>query len=78
MLKQSAFNSTMGLVQHFGGMRNPGALAVAETLSPEAECVMIMGDEQPSLMTEIALCQQCYTMKEVNLALLAEIQERKF
>lgn len=72
MLKPSAANSTLGLLQHFGGMHNPGALAVAEAMSPDPDCVMIFGDADPHLMTEIFICQQCALMKDINLAMLME------
>lgn len=72
MLKPSAANSTLGLVQHFGGLGNPGALAVAEAMSPEPDCVMIFGDAEPSLMTEVTICQNCFLMGELNLAMLME------
>ena len=48
------------------------ALAVAEAMSPEPDCVLIMGDEEPSLMTELFVCQECAMMKDFNLALALE------
>jgi hypothetical protein len=72
MLKPGATNSTLGLVQHFGGFGNPGVLAIAEAMSPEPDCVMVMGDEDPSLMTEIFICQQCFLHKSLDMAVLLE------
>jgi len=57
----------MGLMQMFGGN-----LALAEAMSPEPDCVMVMGDEEPSLMTELFICQECFLAKPVELALIVE------
>lgn len=71
-LNPSATNSTLGLVQHFGGLGNAGALAVAEAMSPDSDCVMVLGDKEPSLMTELAICQKCALMKDLNIGVLME------
>lgn len=59
-------NQTLGLAQYFGGN-----LALAETLSPEPSPVMLMGEEDQELWTELLICQNCYT-EELNLVVLAE------
>lgn len=60
-----AANQTLGLMQMFGGH-----LAIAEALTPEADCVKIAGDENEQLMTELLICQDCYMMKDMSLPLL--------
>ncbi len=61
-----AANTTLGLNQMFRGN-----LALAEVFTSEPHPVKVAGDEDPNLMTELLLCQDCY-MSEVNLAVLAE------
>jgi hypothetical protein len=65
--KERAVNATLGLNQIFGGR----ALALAEAMSPDPECVVIASDQEPSLETVLILCQNCYC-SGVNLAMLAE------
>lgn len=61
-----AANTTLGLNQMFRGN-----LALAEVFTSEPHPVKVAGDEDPNLMTELFLCQNCY-VGEVNLAMLAE------
>lgn len=70
IVKASAYNQTIGLVQMFGGGR--GSLAIAEAMSPQPEVVLIAGDEQKELMDEFLICQECYLSKGINFAQLAE------
>lgn len=72
MLRPSAVNSTMGIAQMFGGIDRPGALAIAEVMSPDPDCIMVLGDLKPELMLEIYVCQNCALMKDVNIAMLME------
>lgn len=65
-------NSTLGLVHQFGGFDNPGALAIAEAMSPEPDCATIIGDVEPDLMTELTICQQCFLFKSLDMAILME------
>ena len=67
MLKPQATNQVMGLMQMFGGN-----LAVAEAMAPDTDCVMVMGDEEPSLMTEINICQNCFLHGSLDLVILTE------
>lgn len=59
-------NTTLGLAQMFHGN-----LGLAEVFTSEPHPVKVAGDEDPNLMTELLLCQDCY-VGEVNLAALAE------
>lgn len=72
MLDRNATNSTLGLIQHFGGFGNHGSLAIAEAMSPNPDCVKVLGDEEPSLMVEVNICQNCFISKELNIAVLME------
>lgn len=66
MLKPTAANGVLGLQQMLG------SLALAEAMAPEPDCVLVMGDEEPALMTEINVCQQCFLMKPLDMAILME------
>lgn len=77
MFKPGAMRDTMALVEKFGGLRNPGALAVAEIMSPDPECITILGDEKPELMIEFNLCQRCFLKGSMDIALLAECAQKK-
>lgn len=65
MIDQRAMQQTGGLAMMFGG-----ATALAEMFSPNPEIVMVLGEKDPALMTEMLICFNCYTQKP-----LAEIQE---
>jgi hypothetical protein len=67
MISPHAANGVMGLTQMFGGN-----LALAEAMAPEPDCVKVLGDEEPDLMTEVNICQECFLMKPLNMALLME------
>lgn len=60
-------NEVLGLTQCFRG-----ALALAEAMAPEPEVVMVLGDEDKALQTELFICQECLTMKALDLAALME------
>jgi hypothetical protein len=67
MFKPQAVNTTMGLMQMFGGN-----LALAEVMSSQPDAVTVMGDENPELMTEIIICQECLLGKPLDMALLLD------
>ena len=67
MLKPCATNQVLGLAQMFGG-----SLSLAETMAPESDCVLVMGDQEPSLMTEIHVCQECFLMGKIELPVMME------
>ena len=67
MVNPQAGNQVLGLTQMFGGN-----LALAEVMAPDSDCVLIMGDKEPSLMTEMHICQECVLMKAIELAILME------
>lgn len=67
MIKPKEGNQVLGLMQVLGG-----SLALAETMAPEAHCVLVMGDADPTLMAEVAICQDCFLMKFTDLVILME------
>lgn len=67
MVMPHATHQTLGLVQYFNGN-----LALAEAMSPEPDCVKVLGDEEPSLMREVHVCQKCFLEKSLYLAVLME------
>lgn len=69
-----AVNSTLGLNQIFGGH----ALKLAEAMGSCADkAVLVAGDSNPELTTELLLCQECFSFKELRLGTLAEDRVRK-
>lgn len=53
-------------------------MALAELMSPESDCVVIMGDKEPKLTTEIHICQECFLMKPLDMApLLESVREKE-
>ena len=67
MINPRAGNQVLGMMQMLGGN-----LALAETIAPEPDCVLVMGDKEPALMTELNLCQGCFMEGGIDLALLME------
>lgn len=67
MAKPGSSNQVLGLMQMFGG-----SLALAETMAPDPDCVMVMGDENPSLMNELHICQECFLMKPLEMGILMD------
>ena len=68
VVKADAANATLGLAQMFRGN-----LGLAEAFSPQPDAIMVVGDEEPELRTELFLCQNC-CMGEVNLSELVELR----
>lgn len=67
------FHQVMGLTQYFGFQ--PGALALAEVMAPDADVIKVFGDEKPELMQEFLLCMECY-LRPLDLAVLMEKRTR--
>ncbi len=65
-----AAHQIIELTEIMGGMENRGALHVAESLAPDADCVKILGDEEPELLTQLCVCQECFTTKAPSLSSL--------
>lgn len=64
-----AANQVLGLNQIFGG----SAFGLAEAFAPNPDgAVMVFGDKDPSLQTELLVCQECFTMQPIDLARLSE------
>jgi hypothetical protein len=70
-----AVNEFLGMHQFFGGK---ASAALVENFSPHAaDAVVIAGDREPSLMTEIVVCQTCFN-QPIDLPLLGErVHERR-
>lgn len=77
LIDHRAARETGGLAMMFGGFNAPGALAIAECMSPNADVVMIMGDKEPSLMTELHVCFDCMVEKFSSLLHAAEVANRE-
>jgi hypothetical protein len=74
LFKKQAVNEVMGMTQYFGG-----ALDLAEMFVGDDEVVRVAMDDQETKMlrTELYICQECYLMKPLHLAVLAEkVNER--
>lgn len=70
IVNANALNATGGIAQMLGG--GPSGWGIAEALSPDTNYVIVAGDEEPELMTELVLCQQCVLGGSVDLASLLE------
>jgi len=66
-------NQVLGMAQYLSG-----ALALAESLSPDSQVVTVAMDdkEYQGMTNEVFLCQECY-MKPITLAELAESRAEK-
>lgn len=62
-------NQTLGLATMFHGN-----LGLAEVFSPDPDPVKVLGDEEPSLMTELIVCPDCYLRGKTDLVMLVEKQ----
>jgi hypothetical protein len=62
MLNPKAAGRTLGLAQFFGqGSISPAALNLAEVMGDCGDdAVMILGDKEPALTTELFICFDCY------------------
>lgn len=64
-------NAVIGLNTIFGGR----ALALAETMAPGAdEAVLVFGDKEKQLETELLICEECFMNGPLDLAALWEVQ----
>ncbi|MGI0148708.1 MAG: hypothetical protein ACREDF_04155 [Thermoplasmata archaeon] len=75
MVDLKAASGVLGLMTIMSGGKppSPAAINVSEALAPDAEgAIKILGDEEPSLMTEFALCQDCALMGGNKFALWIE------
>jgi hypothetical protein len=71
MLNERATRGVLGVHQILGGSAQ--TLGIAEAMAPAAGDAVTVGmDKNPELMTELHICQECYMMKSINLALLCE------
>jgi len=70
-----AGRQTGGLLEYFGGLNNPGALAIAECMSPDADVVKVPSE----LKVELILCNKCYLdpPRGSDLCILVENRQRK-
>jgi hypothetical protein len=71
ILSPDAAKDVWKLVQMLGGMRTRGALATAEALVPEPDCIKILGDEDSELITQLFICTGCVA-KDLNLLMLTD------
>lgn len=69
MVSTVAANQVMGLHQIFQGR----AFGLAEAMAPNADgAVVVMGDQEPKLMTELFICMDCAMNPPHGLAFLIE------
>lgn len=65
VIDQRATQSVLGVAGILGGLRRPGALGVAECLAPESDCVVVSGEKDPGLWSELFLCTECWAGTDV-------------
>ncbi len=68
-----ALQQIVGIASIFGGLMS---LPVAESFSPNPEVVVIVGDQDKSLMTEVFLCQDCYMESGPLINAIASQEEK--
>lgn len=70
LIRPAAINQFMGMHQFFGGR---ASMALVENFAPEADkAAVVFGDDDPTLMTELYLCQDCVIGGAIDLAMLIE------
>lgn len=67
LFKPQAMNEVLGMTQYF-----QGHLELAEMFVGDESVVLVTGDEDKQLMTELFICQDCYMMKPLDIAQLVE------
>jgi hypothetical protein len=67
-----AVNQVLGMAQIMGG-----SLALGELFSTQTDVIKVFGDEEPGLMTEIFICQECFYGNPLDLAGLVEQRIQK-
>ncbi len=68
-----AMNQVMGLAQQLGGgVNDPKCLAIAETMASRPDVFIIAGEKEPSLMTDVFICEKCFLSKHLDLARIIE------
>jgi hypothetical protein len=74
-----AANAVLGTAQILGGLSNPGALAIAEVMAPDADnAIFFAGDKEPELLTSLVICQTCFLDGPLDLVMLMEqINQRR-
>lgn len=79
IVNPKAASGVLGLITIMSGGKTPSnaAINIAETLAPDAEnAILVVGDEDPKLMTEFFLCQNCALMGDNRFALWIERQRK--
>lgn len=77
VVNQKAAREVVGTAGILGGLSNPGALRVAEALAPQAEAVVIAGEKDPNLWSELVLCLACANDPDASLPELAALAEAR-
>lgn len=69
LINPDAGNQVLGLAQMFRG-----SLALAEAMAPRPDCVKVAMDdpEFKELTTELFICNDCFLMKPLDMAVLSE------
>ncbi len=70
MIDAAKANRVLGLMHAMGGGM-PG-FPIAEAMSPDSDCVLVTGDQEPSLLSILFICQDCYLSADICLARAAE------
>jgi hypothetical protein len=69
-----AVNEYLGIHQFFGGKASDD---LVRNFAPAmADAVTVAGDQEPSLQTEIAICQACFMAGDTDLPMLMERRQR--
>ena len=72
----AGINSHLGLAQMMGG--GGFGMKIAEVMGTNPEAAIVVGDKEPSMMTELYLCFNCWIGGTLNLAVVTEkVLERR-
>lgn len=74
--KPKAAREVLGVASILGGLGNPGALKIAETLAPDADVAYALGDESPQTVSTAHVCIDCLCMNELLARTLDEAKSR--
>ncbi len=70
-ISQALFTPAAGQTLHMARYLN--SLEIGELFAPESDdAVMVVGDQEKALMTELLICQPCFLGGPVDLAILCE------
>lgn len=77
IMNGQAINENLGLAAFFGG--GAAGFGLAQAMGTDKDVAVVAGDKEPSLMTELFICQSCMIQghKELDLMMLMEKRNKE-